>query len=82
MPDEDVVVRLRRIFEEALNMPPPTPETNIIEAGLLDSLALVTLLFEIEREFGLEIPLESLEIEDFSSIDSIALLLANSVSTP
>ncbi len=80
--EENIVGRLGRIFEESLSMSAPAPDVDIIEAGLLDSLALVTLLFEIEREFGLEIPLESLEIDDFRSIAGIAQLLSKAASAP
>jgi acyl carrier protein len=78
MTDQAIVARIQRIFEEVLSISPPAPETDIIEAELLDSLALVTLLFEVEQEFGLQIPLESLEIDDFRSIEKIALFIASS----
>lgn len=74
------MARLARLFEETLSMPAPPPEEDIIETGLLDSLGLVTLLFEIEQEFGLQIPLESLEIDDFRSLAGIARLLNTNVS--
>jgi D-alanine--poly(phosphoribitol) ligase subunit 2 len=73
--DQAIVARLGRIFEESLSLPAPAPAQDIIETGLLDSLALVTLLFEIEQEFGLQIPLESLDIDDFRNLEGIALLL-------
>jgi D-alanine--poly(phosphoribitol) ligase subunit 2 len=72
MPDQEIVERIQRIFADALSVAAPAPDTDIIEAALLDSLALVTLLFEIEQEFAIEIPLESLEIDDFRTIASIA----------
>jgi acyl carrier protein len=80
-PDEQIMARLRRIFEESLSLPPPDPEVDMIETGLLDSLVLVTLLFEIEQEFGLQIPLESLEVEDFRSLGGIVRLLSKAAST-
>jgi acyl carrier protein len=80
MPEEDTVARLQRIFEETLGIAAPRPDTDIIEGGLLDSLALVTLLFEIEREFGTEIPLETVEMDDLRSIQSISLLLTDAAS--
>ncbi len=75
-PSQEVLARLARIFEESLSLPAPAPHEDIIETGLLDSLALVTLLFEVEQEFGLQIPLESLDIDDFRSLTGIAQLLA------
>jgi len=38
-------------------------------------LTLVQLLFDLERRFGVKIPLEELEIDDFRSINSIARLV-------
>ena len=50
----------------------PSPDTDLIESGLLDSLALVSLLAEIEREFGFELPLDTLEVDDFRTVESAA----------
>jgi acyl carrier protein len=75
MIERQITARIQRIFEETFNLSAPAPHTDIIEAGLLDSVALVTFLFEIELQFGMEIPLESLEIDDFRNIESIARLI-------
>jgi acyl carrier protein len=72
MTDPAAIVRVQGLFEEALSIPAPAPDADIIDGGLLDSLALVTLLFEIEVEFGVQIPLDSLEIDDFRTIERIA----------
>jgi acyl carrier protein len=72
----EVVAVIERIFSETLSITPPAPEVDIIDAGLLDSLGLVTLLFEIEQELGVQMPLESLEVDDFRSIEAIARLIA------
>jgi acyl carrier protein len=75
MSDPAAITRIQALFEDALNIPAPAPDVDIIERGLLDSLALVTLLFEMEVEFGVQIPLDSLEIEDFRTIERIAALV-------
>ena len=72
MTDPALVSRIQSLFEEALSIPAPAPDADIIDGGLLDSLTLVTLLFEIEVEFGVQIPLDSLEIDDFRTIERIA----------
>jgi D-alanine--poly(phosphoribitol) ligase subunit 2 len=82
MRDQETVSRIQRIFEEVLSLPAPEPQMDIVEASLLDSLALVTLLFEIEQEFGVEIPLESLEIDDFRSVENIARFIARTEVAP
>ena len=50
----------------------PSPDTDLIEGGLLDSLALVELLFALEHEFAVTIALDKLDIDEFRSIRSIA----------
>jgi len=75
MTEQEIVARIQGIFEELLDLAAPAPDTDIIETALLDSLALVTLLFGIEQEFGTEIALESLEIDDFRTIERIARLI-------
>jgi len=50
-------------------------DDDLLAAGVLDSLTLVQLLFDLERRFGVTIPLEELEIDDFRSVHSIARLV-------
>jgi acyl carrier protein len=69
---EAVTDRVQRLFVETLNVEVPSPDTDLIEGGLLDSLALVELLFALEREFAFTIALENLDIDSFRSIRSIA----------
>ena len=76
MADPAAIARLQAVFEDALSIPAPAPDVDIIEDGLLDSLALVTLLFEMEVEFGVRIPLDALEIEDFRTLERIAALVS------
>jgi acyl carrier protein len=75
MTEQEITTRIQRIFEETFDVSAPAPQTDIIEAELLDSLGLVMLLFEIELRFGTELPLESLEIDDFRTIEKIARLI-------
>lgn len=76
MADAHVTDRVQRLFVETLKIPAPAPATDLIETGVLDSLALVELLFALEQEFGVTIPLEELDIDSFRSIESIAGLVA------
>jgi D-alanine--poly(phosphoribitol) ligase subunit 2 len=69
---EGVIDRVQRLFAETLNLQVPSPETDLIEGGLLDSLALVELLFALEREFGVTIALETLDIDSFRTVNRIA----------
>jgi len=72
-----VTDRVQRLFVETLNVEVPSPDTDLIEGGLLDSLALVELLFALEREFAVTIALENLDIDTFRSIRTIAEFVEN-----
>jgi acyl carrier protein len=64
--------RITRLIRDTLGVEVPSADTDLIETGLLDSLALVSLLAEIEREFGFELPLDTLEVEDFRTVGTAA----------
>jgi acyl carrier protein len=72
--------RITRLIRDTLGVEVPSPDTDLIETGLLDSLALVSLLAEIEREFGFELPLESLDVEDFRTVASAAECVEEAVA--
>jgi acyl carrier protein len=74
--DPGVSDRVQRLFVEALNIQVPSDETDLIETGLIDSLALVELLFAIEREFSVNLPLDDLDIENFRSLRRIGEFIA------
>jgi D-alanine--poly(phosphoribitol) ligase subunit 2 len=60
------------IFREVLGIELPSHDVDVIETGLLDSLALVTLLFEIEQRTGIEVPFETLDLDDLRTVESMA----------
>jgi acyl carrier protein len=70
----DTSVRIERIFQDALGVVVTSPATDIIADGILDSLALVTLLFELEQEFSIAIPLD-LDIESLRTIECLTELV-------
>jgi acyl carrier protein len=63
------------LFAEKLNLDVASAETDLIEAGLLDSLALVELLAQLEESFDVSISTEDMELENFRSITSIAMFV-------
>ena len=46
-------------------------ETALIDAGLLDSFDIVTLVSEIDDVFGVEIPAQALPPENFNSAKAL-----------
>jgi acyl carrier protein len=73
-----VTARVQRLFHEALNIEAPSVETDVIETGLIDSLALVELLAAIEQEFELQLPLDELDVDSFRTVETIAEFVVNS----
>jgi D-alanine--poly(phosphoribitol) ligase subunit 2 len=63
------------IFRDELSIEVPGLEVDVIESGLLDSLGLVTLVVELEQQFGLSIPFETLDVDDFRTVGSIVDLI-------
>jgi acyl carrier protein len=63
------------IFRDVLAIEVPSPDADVIEAGLLDSLALVTLIFELEQRTGVDMPLESLDLDDLRTVHRMAGVL-------
>ncbi len=72
-----LIARIISLIGDALNVEVAAPDMDLIATGLLDSLALVTLITEIEREFAYELPLDDFDVERFRSVERIAHLLAN-----
>jgi acyl carrier protein len=68
--------KLTELFAKKLNLEVSSVDTDLVGTGLLDSLALVELLAQLEEAFGLSISTDDLELENFRSIDRIAGFVA------
>lgn len=60
----------------------PDTETDLLDAGLIDSMALVTIIVAFEDTFGVQLPLDDFEIDRFRSVASIADFLASLGAEP
>jgi len=60
-----------------------SPDEPIFGGGLdLDSVTVVTLLTEIEREFGVSLPDEDLDLSAFRQLDMLARMVASLRAEP
>jgi D-alanine--poly(phosphoribitol) ligase subunit 2 len=75
-PESEIAPRVAALIEQALAVEVPAHDADLIDSGALDSLGLVSLIGEIEREFGFELPLDEFDIDDFRSVDRMAALVA------
>jgi len=64
--------RIAGLFSNALHLHVPSADTDLFDTGVLDSLAFVELLLQLEREFGIKTSVDDLEMENFRSIARIA----------
>ena len=73
---DPALAQLATIFADVTGSNPPDPDADLLEGGVLDSLALVELLFAIEQELGIVVPAEKLEVERFRTLARLAELVA------
>jgi D-alanine--poly(phosphoribitol) ligase subunit 2 len=74
---DPLIGQLATVFADVTGSNPPDPDADLIEGGVLDSLALVELLVAIEQELGIVVPAERLEIERFRTLARLAELVAD-----
>ena len=67
-----VEARIAHILSTDLHLGVLPLEMDLFEAGKLDSLGFVELLLHLEKEFGIKVPVEDLELEHFRTIRRIA----------
>jgi D-alanine--poly(phosphoribitol) ligase subunit 2 len=72
---DGIEIKVQRIFREGLELDVDV-DTDVIEEGLLDSLAFVQLLLALEEEFGVKVDLADIELDDFSTVTRIARLVS------
>jgi len=72
---QNLTQEIGQLINDQLLVEVSSPDDDLLASSVLDSLTLVQLLFDLERRFGVKIPLEELEIDDFRSINSIARLV-------
>jgi D-alanine--poly(phosphoribitol) ligase subunit 2 len=75
----ELIGELNALFDEALHIEVPSPDTDLIDSGLLDSLQLVQLLLHIEERMGTRIPLDEVELDDLRSVTRLASLISERV---
>ena len=77
-----VIERISAVFAESFHIEVPSPDTDLLETGILDSFQFVELLVQLEQRFGLRIKIDDIELDDLRTLSRIArLVAANSGAT-
>lgn len=58
-----------------------SPSTPLLEEGLLDSLQIVTLIGELEKDLGCQVPLDEVVPDNFQDLTAIGSLVERCLST-
>jgi acyl carrier protein len=64
------------LIRDVLQVEVPAPDTDLVAEGLIDSLALVSLITEVELEFGIRLPIGEFDVGRFRSAEQIAAVVA------
>ena len=68
----DIIIRLTE-YEDLRN----NPDVNLIEEDILDSLAFIELIEELENEFDIEIQPTQIPKDTWNSINNIVKMVEN-----
>jgi acyl carrier protein len=67
------------IFSQRFETRLSSDQTDLLETGLVDSVRIVELVLEIEQRFGVSLPFEELEIDDFRTVLRLAERISRTV---
>src|SRR5256885_11015406 len=77
-----IIGGLGALFVESLHIEAPSPDTDLFETGILDSLQLVELLVQLEQRFGFKIKIDDIDLDDLRTLAGIAGLVATRTTSP
>ncbi len=74
------IEQIQTIFSQVLYREVQSPQADLFESGLLDSMSLIELLFSLEQQFGFQPDISDLDLDQFRSIETIAHLVESSTT--
>lgn len=75
-----MISEIQKLFGEKLSRPVHSPDDDLFESGILDSMVLVELLLQLEQSFGLSISIADLDLERIRTVRRIAELVESQVA--
>jgi acyl carrier protein len=71
-----LTAHVTELIRDVLQVELSGPDADLVAEGLIDSLALVSLITEVELEFGVRLPVGEFDLGRFRSAERIAALVA------
>jgi len=72
-----LVAEIQALFLEKLSIRIESPEADLFQSGIFDSMTLVEFILHLEEYYGLRFPMEELELDSVLSVVKIAELVAS-----
>jgi D-alanine--poly(phosphoribitol) ligase subunit 2 len=73
----ELVSLVQSVLRDHLNVVLESPDVNLLESGLVDSVGLVELIVWLEDRLGMSLPMDALEIDDLRSVNTIVSLITS-----
>ena len=74
---DDLVSEIQALFLDKLAIRVESPDADLFQSGIFDSMTLVDFILGLEEHFGLRFPMEELELDSVLSVVKIAELVAS-----
>ena len=74
--DANLQDQIISLLANRLNIAGSSATTDLLASGALDSLGIVDLLAEIESRFAVRVPMETLEIDQLRTVETITAMVA------
>lgn len=73
MPEFDAVTdRILWLIRSSLLLDHPSIDTDLVEAGMIDSAGFMELFVVLENEFEIEIKMDDLDLDNFRTVERMA----------
>lgn len=71
-----LIERVGTLFADTFHIAVPSPQTDLLDTGILDSFQMVELIFQLEQHFGLRVDIDRIDLEELRTLERIARLVA------
>ena len=71
LPEPVPTQRVVALIRQVAGIDVEDPNADLLATGIIDSLAFVSLLLAIEQEFAVSVDVNSLDLDDFQSVERI-----------
>lgn len=78
---ENIKQRIRQFLQRSIRNVDIHNDSVIADLGIVHSLFMVQLVLFIEKEFGIEIDYDELDLANFRTVNDIAALISNKINS-